>query len=313
MKKTDFRSLKLGARIFLITIFYLLTTDYCFAQTTDSVAAFTDKTTIGLTDIFPFQTKVSNKYTWRKITGANMFNRITDTTEARVTALLAASNSWTGINNFDGATFNADAHGVVTFNDSVVMGSAALPFYATRVYPLGTGGFIGTAAKYYTSMYANSFVVMNSGGTDSVVINVNDDGALSIPNLTVTETVTIDSAASFNVLAFEPHSFSIPNTTDTILTITSADRYSVIMLDLPGDVTPGISRIYVEGAQKGMVLRIYNDDAIGYCIFKDFVDSDDNLYMTANLTMNKYDYIEFMCVVESIIGQTWMETGRSNN
>ena len=35
----------------------------------------------------------------------------------------------------------------------------------------------------------------------------------------------------------------------------------MIELDLPGNLTTGISRIYVQGAQKGMVLRLYNMDA----------------------------------------------------
>lgn len=306
-----------GSR-FKVLIFSLLLTAYCllpeitYAQPTyDSVAAFTAKTTIGVTDIFPFQTKVSNKYTWRKITGASMWDRITDTTEARITALLAASNSWAGINNFDGATFNADAHGKVTFADSVV--SATLLNFFAGIFPYNATSFVGSASNPYLRMYSKNFVLVNTAGTDSVYISIDANGKVSIPSLTVTETMSIDSSASFDVIAYTPHEYTVPNIGDTILTLTSTNRYSMIELDLPGNMNPGISRIYVQGAQKGMVLRLYNMDASYAAKFNDYVGNDDNLYLSAGFDFGQYDYLELMCVVESIIGQTWIETGRSNN
>jgi hypothetical protein len=101
---------------------------------------------------------------------------------------------------------------------------------------------------------------------------------------------------------------------DTVLTLTSSDKFSSIEVDLPGNIIPGFSRLYVQGAQKGMVIRFHNVDASYTMEFEDYAGSDDNLYMAGDFVlMTRYDFIEFQCVVESIIGQTWMETARSNN
>ena len=299
----------------LIMLTCLMLTAYSlqlYAQATyDSVAAFTAKTTIGLTDIFPFQTKVSNKYTWRKITGASMWDRITDTTEARITTLLNASNSWNGINNFDGAIFNSGSHGTVLFNGDSVVCTTQMWTHGIQRY--SASSIIGRNTAPFFNVYAKTFTVINTAETDSATISIDASGKISIPSLVITQTMSIDSSASFNVIAYTPHEYTVPNIGDTILTLTSANRYSMIELDLPGNMNPGISRIYVQGAQKGMVLRLYNMDASYAAKFNDYVGNDDNLYLSAGFDFGQYDYLELMCVVESIIGQTWIETGRSNN
>jgi len=290
---------------------YSLMPEAVYAQVTyDSIPSYTAKTTISSTDLFLLATKVSNKFSWRKFTGISFWtwwNANYDTSE---TALLNASNSWNGINNFDGATFNVGAHGGVNFLDSINLQGTA---YFSVLMRRTSSSYIGTVALPIYSLSTRFLNIVGETGADSVTISIDADGALSIPNLTITETITIDSSATFDVIAFTPHSDTVPNVTDTILTLVATNRYSLIMLDLPGDITPGISRIYVQGAQKGMILRIYNDDNIGYITFKDLVSGDDNLYMSGNFSLSKYDFIEFQCVVESIIGQTWMQTNEQNN
>lgn len=302
---------KIILMIGLVLIVYSLQPETIKAQTYDSLASFTAVTSLNATDLMPMQIKVSNKYKWRKITGASLWSRMRDTTQAQLTTLLNTSNSWNGINNFDGATFNSGSHGKVTFSDSVIFASRT---EIGSLYPYNATSFMGDQTDPFLRIYSKNFVLVNTAGTDSVVINVGTDGSLSIPNLTISGSMKIDSSATTDVMAFTPHSYTVPNTGDTILTLATANRYSLIELDLPGNMSPGISRLYVQGAQKGMIIRFYNGDASYSMEFEDLVGDDDNLYMAGDFaSMAKYDYIEFQCVVESIVGQTWIETGRSNN
>ncbi|EFK95510.1 hypothetical protein LDC_2476 [sediment metagenome] len=274
----------------------------------DSVASFTDKTTIGVTDITPLQTKVANKYTWRKITGLNLWNQITDTTEARITTLLGASNSWNGINDFDGATFNSGSHGKVTFSDSAIFTSRT---EVGTLYPYNATSFIGDAGDPFLRIYSKNFVLINSGGTDSAYINIGSGGEIEIPRLTVTEQFIMDSSSSLNSIIYTYKKFEVPNTGDTIMTFTTKEPF--VELDLPGNVTPGISRFDITGAAKGQVVRIYNGEASYTIILEDYVSGDDNLYLSANFTMGTNDVIELMCIDPSVSAQKWIEISRSNN
>ena len=62
-----------------------------------------------------------------------------------------------------------------------------------------------------------------------------------------------------------------------------------------------------------MILKMYNGDASYSIIFEDIVSGDDNLYLTANMTLGTYDYIELLCVDASKGAQKWIEMSRSNN
>lgn len=302
-------------KIILIIILACAFASASYAQASyDSVASFTAKTTIGVTDIFPFQTKVANKYTWRKITGASMWDRITDTTEARITTLLNASNSWNGINNFDGATFNSGSHGKVLFNgDSVVVTTSIWALWLQRY---SASAIIGNYNAPFFNIYARTFTIVNAYGNDSASITY-DDSTLTfsknveIPNLTITDEFIMDSSSNFNSIIYKYKLFSIPNTGDTIMTFTTREPF--VELDLPGNVTPGISRFDMSKATLGQIVRIFNGEVSYTVILKDYVGNDDNLYLSANFTMGKNDIIELMCISPTKGSQIWVEVSRSNN
>lgn len=280
------------------------------AQTYDSVASFTSKTTIGTTDIIPFQTKVSNKFTWRRMIGSNLWNQITDTTEARITALLNASNSWNGINNFDGATFNAGSHGGITANDSLFMGTGAF-IYSKFIEPGTAGGRVGSASKYYTSMYSQNFVVINSGGTDSAYINF-ADGFVTFDR-PIIGSYSPDSSSSITNIGYGVYNYTISNMSDSVLTL--QDTSAVIYFNLPGNVA-NMERIVYAGDEygSGRVVKIFNDAAVDIITFKDYDagDADHNLQLAGDFAMGQYDFLELMYV--DIAGTFyWIEISRSNN
>lgn len=284
--------------IFITLLFLLAYEAYpqVSLSTRDSVTSFQP------IDLFWLQRKVTGSFVNRKVSWSYLRSNMIDYIDG-------LGNTWAATQTFSkGATFNAGSSAKVTILDSLI---------ATSVYingdPYNAGSRLGNLDKPFLVMYSKNFVIVNTAGTDSAYITLNSDGEISIPNLTVTEKMNIDSSATFDVLAFTPHSYTIPNIGDTILTIVTANRYSMLELDLPGNMTTGISRIYVQGAQKGMVLRIYNMDASYAAKIIDYNGNDDNMYLSADFDFGQYDYLELMCVVASIIGQTWIETGRANN
>jgi len=295
-------------------ILAILLSAVCFGQASyDSVAAFTAKTTIGVTDIFPFQTKVANKYTWRKITGQSMWDRITDTTEARITTLLNASNSWNGINNFDGATFNAGAHGTVTFGDSVVS-LATTRLHQMRRYNAVSN--IAAATEPMNNVYAKAFVVINDTENDSCVIFYDDSTLtfskdISMPNLTITETVSMDSGTVFNTFVLGIDAYSPITVADTIITF-PVGQVPIAAFILPGNLTDGISRITGTAFTNGQIIVLRNATVPYTILLKDYVSGDDNLYLAGNFTMGYNDILTLMCIAEEP-ALAWVEVSRSNN
>jgi len=299
--------------IFIVNLLIILISVELFASSppADSVASFTEKTTIGATDLMLIQTKISNKYTWRKLTGLSLWNFVDQVIDTNKTSFLATSNTFTGIQTFNGAVFDAGSHGLVLFDGDSVVCTTQMFTHGIQRYSVSS--IIGRNTAPFFNVYTKTLTIINSAETDSSVITLDDNGDVSIPNLTVTETINIDSTASLRLIRYAHHDYTIPNSTDTILTILAADRYSLIELDLPGNITNGISRLYVEGATIGTVICFYTEETSFEMLFKNYSGSDDNIYMGSNFTMGKYDMIEFICVVESIIGQTWAQRYRSDN
>ena len=309
----------------LFTLAGLMLTAYSlqlYAQPTyDSVASFTSVTSLGATDIIPMQIKVSNKYTWRKITGASLWSRMRDTTQAQLTSFKDLSNSWNGINNFDGATFNSGSHGGVVFDDSVTFTSNQVRFEYIRRYDAQSS--IGLGSAPFDRIYANWFLATNPEGNDSVSISYDDStltftmpatGTLEIPNLTITQSVMVDSGAGFRQIIYEPNGVSGISTTDTTLSLSSSQKYCLALIDLAGNTSsPGISYFNITGATIGYTIRLVDVDVNFVITLKDFVGNDDNLYLTADLTLSQYDFLELMCIDETVGDQIWIETGRSNN
>ena len=89
----------------------------------------------------------------------------------------------------------------------------------------------------WQKVYSAQFVVVNTALNDSAVISF-DDSLLTLDrdvlfseDITIAEAMSMDSTATFSVMNFEAHSYTIPNTGDTILTLTTSDLYSLIELD----------------------------------------------------------------------------------
>lgn len=280
-----------------------------------TVSQLSAVTTASGTDVYYIVSGGSSK----KITHATLMSIIRDSIKTRA---YPTAGDW----SFDGATFDAGSANTVTFNDSVVFNAIvrllSSPSYSKTLLPVTTNIYqLGSSSARYFSThnkyaYAEQFIVTNpsSPSTDTVIISY-DGTEIQMGGLNINDSyVSMDSATTFDLIAFTAHTYTVPAAGDTIMTLTSTDRYSSIQLDLPGNMSPGISRLFVNGAQKGMIIRFYNGDASYTMEFEDYVGGDDNIYMAGDFaSMGQYDFIEFQCVVESIVGQTWMETARSNN
>lgn len=308
-KGIKMKRLNIKLLILLVTGYCLLFTGDSHAQVTyDSTASFTSKTTIGATDIFGFQTKVSNKFAWRRMIGSNFWIQARDTTQAQITTLKNASNSWNGINNFDGATFNSGSHGGVTFQDSTTLQGTS---YFSILMRRTSSSYIGTKALPIYSLSTIFLNVVNAAGTDSTVIYKDPiTGDVVIPNLTVTETVTIDSGASLQTLILDETTYTPGTVADTVMNISNPRAY--ILCQLPGDITTGISALNIQGATAGQMLVFINNSASYIMKFNDFVGNDDNLILSANFALGYRDTIILMCsgTAESPF---WIEISRSNN
>ena len=289
-------------------ILVILLSTVCFGQASyDSVAAFTSKTTISLTDIFPFQTKVANKYTWRKITGTSMWDRITDTTEARITTLLNASNSWNGINNFDGATFNSGSHGKVIYADSVWQqtGSHYVNWMVPSTSPTGT---VGTVGIPYYRMYSKGFVPMNPEGNDSCVISYDDS------TLTFDKTIQAAEIKGLSTISHTDLVYSVPDVADSVDTVGYAN---VVLFSLPGANMTNLETIVMSDIPTGsahiVIFKAQSSDPPYTVTLQDrdgTNSSDGNLELSGDFTLTEDDPIKLMYIEGEGV---WYEISESDN
>src|SRR3990167_594267 len=299
----------------LMLVAYSLMPENINAQVTyDSTANFTSKTTFGANDIIGFQTKVANKYAWRKMIFSNFWSQARDTTEARITTLLNASNSWNGINNFDGATFNAGSHGKVFFNgDSVV---CTTQMWTHGIQRTQASSIIGRNTAPFFNIYANTFTIINDAGNDSASIKYNDSTItfsknVSVPNINISESFTMDSGTVFNTFVLGVDAYSPITVADTIITF-PVGQVPIAAFILPGNLTDGISRITGTAFTNGQIIVLRNATVPYTILLKDYVSGDDNLYLAGNFTMGYNDIITLMCIAEEP-ALAWVEVSRSNN
>lgn len=309
-------------KILLILVVFMFTTPM-FSQVTlssrDSITTFYPY------DIMMWQEWVAGTYKNRQMSWSILRGLISGYLDG-ISLTWASPQTFSGIATFNGADFDAGSHGGVTFSDSV---DFQADIYLKNLFPLTDDtyrlGLSRTAARWFIiqAKYGNFeyLTIYNQEGNDSTVFTF-DDSLLTIDRdisiggaLTITESFTLDSAATIGVLNFESHLYTIPNVGDTTLGLSTADAYSVIELDLPGDMDPGISKMQVDGAGKGMILRFYNADATYDAVFLDLVSGDDNLYMSGNATLaaGHYDNITFQCVDATKNAQKWMQISESDN
>lgn len=302
---------------YLITLFALcaLLSAPSLAQSYDSVAAFTNITIFGATDLAVTQTKVSNAYAWRKITGLNFWAQVRDTTEAYGYAGLSLSNSFTGINDFDGATFNAGAHGTVTMDDSVLTGG----LWTNWLHARQAVSYIGWLTDPFLYIWTKNLVIVNDEENDSVTFSY-DDSLLTIDKPTkFTQLVTLgddlgfDSSYAMKNTVYKSSVYTIANTGDSVLII-YADSCALIELSLPGNVT-NLENIVFEdaaGLGKGAVIRIWHK-AINTVFFEDAAATEDGVMQLAgDFTMGAFDYLELLHFYTGAYW-SWIEISRSNN
>jgi hypothetical protein len=274
----------------------------------DSVTSFSP------TDLFWLNTKPSSAFVNRKVSWTYLRSNMIDYIDG-------LANTWALKQTYSsGATFSAGSNGGVTFNDSTYFPTSPTIIRFQKPLSLVSLNGIGSAAEPYDAIYSQNFVMVNTEANDSVYLSY-DDSTLTInktvefANLTVTTSVTVDSGASFRQVIYEPNTYLVPAVSDTVLRLNAANKYSLSIIDLPGNVTsPGISHFDVDGATIGFIARLVVMDATFTITFKNFVGNDDNLYIATDFTgAGIRDYIELMCVVATADAQVWIETGRTAN
>jgi len=291
----------------LLTLILLLTCS-AFPQDSTKVTDFTADTSPAAAGVFYYIESSTDKHiTWGTLTTA-----MRDSLEANDYVITGA---WTGLDNYVTIADAETITGKKIYSNSLHGVKHLFPT-TTDTYFNGwsTVRWLMMMAK---NMYAENFYVLDPGGsdsTDAVTISYDGTNVTFDKPLNITQSLTMDSAATVNVLNLEPHPYIVPSVGDTILTLTTSDLYSLIELDLPGDLD-GISKFQIDTAAKGMVLKIYNADADYDAVFVDLVGNDDNLYMAGDFTLSAglYQYIEFLCIDATKAAQKWMETSRSNN
>jgi len=292
----------------LILILILLSTLPLFGQvrlsTMDSI------TTFGIYDY---------SY-WNALSGDAYLNRKVSWTALRaamIDYIDGLANTWALKQTFSsGATFSAGANGAVTFNDSVVC-IAGAPLWVHWIQRVSPSSTIGSAAAPFFTIYANNFTVPNTEGNDSVSITYDDstltiDKAISFSGLTITESVGMDSGATFTGMILGNVEYTVSTAADSIITLTT--YAPSVELILPADVTsPGISRLHVNEATKGQVIRLWNPGGAYVIAFTQSVADDDNLTMAGDDTLAYADNLTFQYIGLSGGKQIWMEVSRTDN
>ena len=291
----------------LILILVLLTT-YAYSQT--KVSDMDSITTMVTTDLFWINKDIgSSTFAHRQLSWTNLRNQMIDYIDG-------LANTWALKQTYSsGATFSAGANGKASFADSVYCSS----FVNVGIgLPLSPGtGFWGISTQPFYQMTALNFIVPNSEGNDSCAISYDDSTlsfskAVSFSGLTITESVGVDSGAAFTGMIWSNVEYTVSTAADSIITLTT--YAPSVELVLPADVnSPGISRIHVNEATKGQIIRLWNPGLAYVIAFTQSVGDDDNLVMAGNDTLAYADNITFQYIGLSGGKQIWMEVNRSDN
>lgn len=227
-------------------------------------------------------------------------------------AELDSANTFSAIQTFNGANFAAGAHGTVTLSDSVVIPGL---LRSKKYDPYDATSTMGSSSNPMNQVWARSFYSPNQYGNDSVGFSYGDStltftGNISMPSLTITESIMLDSGTVFNSFILGIDSHSPITVADTIATIDEVSP-PLINLVLPGSMTTGISRLVIKPGSAGQIIVLRNGTVPYTYKLNDYIGNDDNLMLSADFTMGYNDTIVLMCIVED--PQTWIEISRSNN
>lgn len=254
---------------------------------------------------------------WNTLSGGNYLNRKVSWTALRagmIDYIDGLANTWALKQTYSsGATFSTGSNGTVDIQDSAL----TTGLWTNWLHARQAVTYIGSTTDPFFNVYSRNFVVVNPYENDSVYISYEDstlsfDKALRFPSLTITETVGIDSGATLSAIIYDNVEYTVSSAADSIITLTT---YSPsVQLILPADVTsPGISRIHMNEATKGQIVRFWVSGGSYDITFTDTIGDDDNLDMAGDITLSYLDNITFQYVGLSGGKQIWMETGRSNN
>lgn len=277
-----------------------------------TVSQLTAATTASGTDVYYIVSGGSSK----KITHATLMSIIRDSIKARS---YATAGDW----SFDGATFDNNSAGKVTFNDSVVF---AAGWYATSTgktysmipsttnsYYIGNGTY-RYGYGYYGSLYANQFIVTNpSSPSLDTLLAISYDGTdlvfgpLSYDVGNDIITLGADSSVLQNLCLSEAnYNFSLA--TDSVITLANIESGVIISKSLGVAVT-GLETINMTNAGDGQVLVITS--RAGYTVtFEDEATTGGNLKLAGNFAMAEDDVLTLKYKSSN---NKWIEVSRSNN
>lgn len=235
-----------------------------------------------------------------KVTNASLSTEV-DTGRVKTTG----DDAIYGVKSFYGNTFRTKTHLPLTSN----------------TWSSGTFGFrwrqVNSEYGYfdYLMLVNPTDTTDTTGwGYDGDKIYPLDDKPVSIPNLTITETVIMDSAASLEVLKLFPTGVTFSNVTDSVITLDSV--MSNINLTSPGNMTVGIETMNLDGAAVGDVVILSTIEQTDSIRFReDTNDGNLNLDVAGDFYMKNGDYIAFIYAIKSIgpVVYQWNELWRKNN
>lgn len=285
-------------KIFLI-VFLLLLAYEAYPQI--RLSTMTEVTSLDTADLFWVNEFVTPNWVNRKLKWLNLRSNMIDYIEG-------LANTWAGIQTFNGATFNSGSHGKVLFNgDSVVITTSLWAHWLQRY---AASSIIGNYNAPFFNVYAKTFTVINADETDSASISISSTGKVAITDLLITETLSMDSAATLQALKLKPESYAIADVNDTV--ITTATLMSNMQLVLPGDVAMGIETINMDGVAAGHILIVYTTDIDDSVLIHE--ESDGNLKMAGDVWLRAGDNIAFMYIYDQpALGWYWMELWRKDN
>jgi hypothetical protein len=176
---------------------------------------------------------------------------------------------------------------------------------------------------YTQRVSTNGIAILNPTGTDSVVIgydgtDVQFNKPVTVADFYITESISMDSAASFNSLKLYGDTYTPVLVGDSILVIDALQAN--IRIAPPGDMTRVIG-MSMEGASEGTIVVLYNTSGLYSVTLKDDIPSllygenDHNLFkMTGDFTLGAMDNITFKYTYnDSDLANQWMEISRSDN
>lgn len=188
--------------------------------------------------------------------------------------------------------------------------------YTTNAYWLGHPSY-KWFYSYITHLRTEDLIIYNNAWDDSASISYNGtiisfNKPISSSSLTLTDELELDSATTMVSFKLSPASYQIVNVGDSVLTIDSL--MSNVLLLLPGDVTtPGIEKITMEDAPEGHILILYITTTSDSVVFRD-MESDGNLQISGDFTMNTHDTIQLMYIKDADAAEYyWIRIGGSDN